>query len=446
MLQETKIDKAKILFVDDEPNVLQALKRVFMDEPYELFTAQSGKEALQILSKEQFAVIVSDQRMPEMGGSEFLGKARTIQPDAARIVLTGYADVQAAVGAINEGGASRYIAKPWNDTDLVMIMRETVASYRLRKENIRLTELTKNQNEELNKWNADLEVIVQNQTIDIQNKNKDLERLVMQLNKNFKKSIEAFSNLIEMREKTVSSHSKNVALLARQMAVNMKLPDYETNNILVAALLHDVGKIGVPDIILVKRPDDMTDIERTEYQRHAILGQVAVDAIDGFTDIGLLIRHHHEYVDGSGYPDRLKRSAIPLGSRIIAMADAFDRITNISTPSTEGFLKALKDVEYYLDTRYDRTLYQQLSPIITKKIEELGKRDYVREREIEVQPENLSAGMVLSRDLRSGSGLLILSNGAILNTKTISGIQRYHQMDPYQTGVFVRMDDTMKKK
>jgi response regulator RpfG family c-di-GMP phosphodiesterase len=445
MEQEKKPEIPKILFVDDEENVLKSLKRVFMDEPFEVLAAQSGKDALQLLNETNVSVIVSDQRMPEMSGAEFLGKARNIQPNAVRIVLTGYADVQAAVSAINEGGAYRYIAKPWNDSDLVMVIRDAVASYQLKQENIRLTELVRQQNEDLKKWNADLEVIVQKQTIDIQNKNKDLEQLVTQLNKNFKKSIEAFSSLIEMREKSVSSHSKNVAMLTRQIAVNMKLSDHETNNILVGALLHDVGKIGVPDIILLKRPDDMNDIELAEYQRHSVRGQVAVDAIDGFTDIGLLIRHHHEYVDGSGYPDGLKRSAIPLGSRIIAMADAFDRMTNIGAPSTEGFQKALKHIEYYLDTRYDRSLYQQLAPIIIKKIEELGKRD-AREEEVEVQPEKLLAGMVLTRDLRSGSGLLILSQGAILNAKIIYAIQRYHHMDPYRTGVFVRTDNTLKNE
>ncbi len=202
MEQNGNTAMTNILFVDDEENVLKSLKRVFMDEPYDLVTALSGKEALEILGKTIFAVIVSDQRMPEMSGSEFLGKARAIQPDAVRIVLTGYADVQAAVSAINEGGAYRYIAKPWNDTDLVLVIRDAVATYGLKQENARLTALTNKQNDELKKWNTELEVLVQEQTIDIQNKNKELEKLNEQLRKNFRKSIEAFSGLIEMRERS----------------------------------------------------------------------------------------------------------------------------------------------------------------------------------------------------------------------------------------------------
>jgi response regulator RpfG family c-di-GMP phosphodiesterase len=446
MGQNGNTDMTNILFVDDEENVLKSLKRVFMDEPYDLVTALSGKAALEILDKTNFAVIVSDQRMPEMSGSEFLGKARVIQPDAVRVVLTGYADVQAAVSAINEGGAYRYIAKPWNDTDLMLVIRDAVATYGLKQENARLTELTKKQNDEMKKWNTELEVLVQEQTIDIQNKNKELEKLNEQLRNNFRKSIEAFSGLIEMRERSVSSHSKNVASLSRQIAANMKLPEQETSNILVAALLHDIGKIGIPDAVLMKRPDDMTIEELDEYRKHAVRGQVAVDAINGFSDIGLLIRHHHEHVDGSGHPDGLKGSSIPLGSRIIAIADVFDRMTNIDKPSAEGLLKALKNIEYNLETHYDRSIYQHLSLIVTKKIEELEKQGDVRSEEVEILPHHLTTGMVLARDVRSGSGLLILARGTLLDPTLVGALQRYHQMDPSRAGIFVRKAEKQRKR
>lgn len=198
MEQGENKDTRAILFVDDEENVLRSLKRLFLDEPYQLFTAPSGKAGLELLGKQAFAVIVSDQRMPEMSGSDFLAKAREIQPDAVRIVLTGYADVNAAISAINEGGAYRYIAKPWNDTDLVLTIRDAVDTYVLKQENRRLTELTRAQNEEMKKWNSELEFYVQQQMLDIQKKNKDLEKLNEKLSNNFKKAIEVFSNLKEM--------------------------------------------------------------------------------------------------------------------------------------------------------------------------------------------------------------------------------------------------------
>lgn len=427
-----------ILFVDDEENVLRSLKRLFLDEPYEIYTALSGREALDLMKGHDLAVIVSDQRMPEMSGSEFLRQAKEIQPDAIRIVLTGYADVEAAINAINQGGAYRYITKPWSDPDLILIIRDATETYRLKQENKYLTDLTRRQNEELKGWNSQLEAMVQEQTLDIQNKNKELEALNQKLEKNFRKSIEAFSGLIEMREKSVSNHSKNVAALARQIAVSMQLAAEEVSNVLVAALLHDIGKIGIPDAILMKQEEAMSELEFSEYRRHPVRGQVAVEAIEGFHDIGLLIRHHHEYVDGTGYPEGLKRSAIPLGSRIIAMADAVDRMANSGIVTALNYQKALKHVEFYLDTRFDRQVFQHLAPIMKQKIEALEKQGNLRVEEIELPPSKLSDGMALTRDVRSGTGLLILARGAVLNQKIIGALQRYYRMDPPKTGIFVR--------
>jgi len=428
----------KILFVDDEENVLRALKRLFLDEPYDVLTAISGKEALELMKVHDFAVIVSDQRMPEMSGAEFLAQAKEIQPEAIRIVLTGYADVEAAINSINQGGAYRYITKPWNETDLILMIRDATETFRLKQGNRYLSDLTARQNEELKVWNTQLEVMVQEQTLDIQNKNKELQALNEKLEKNFRKSIEAFSGLIEMREKSVANHSKNVAALAHQIAVSMQLAAEEVSNVLVAALLHDIGKIGIPDTILMKQEEAMSEAEFAEYRRHPVRGQVAVEAIEGFHDIGLLIRYHHECVNGTGYPEGLKRSAIPLGSRIIAIADAVDRIANSMIVTAENYHKALKHVEFYLDTRFDRSVYQHLEPIIKQKIEALEKQGDGRVEEIELQPSKLADGMVLTRDVRSGTGLLILARGIVMNQQIIGALQRYYRMDPPRTGIFVR--------
>ncbi len=427
----------KILFVDDEENVLRALKRLFVDEAYEILTALSGPEGLELVRQNpSLAVIVSDQRMPGMNGWEFLEKARPLAPDALRIVLTGYADVEAAINAINKGGAYRYITKPWNDADLLLVVRDAVEKFNLVAENRYLTALTASQNAELSKWNTQLEEMVQEQTLDIQRKNKELEKLNEQLSRNFRSSIEAFTSLIEMREKSVSSHSKNVAGYARQIALGMALPGDEVSNVLVAALLHDIGKIGVPDAVLLKEEELLQENERREYQLHSVRGQVAVEGIEGFQEIGLVIRHHHEHIDGSGYPDGLKKNAIPQGSRIIAIADAIDRIANRDPLSPASYAAALKHLEFYAETRYDRGMCAVAAAMLGKKMEALSKRSEVAE--VEVPAARLAPGMVLSRDVRSGTGLLILARDVILDQKIIVGLQRYYKIDPPRTGVFVR--------
>lgn len=436
MTETTIPDTIKVLFVDDEENVLRSLKRLFIDEDIEVYTASSGRAGLEMIAKEECWVVVSDQKMPEMNGSEFLERTREIAPDIMRIVLTGYADINTAINAINRGGAYRYITKPWNDADLVLAIRDAAEKYRLTRENRYLAELTKKQNDELKRWNSRLEVMVQEQTIDIQKNNEVLRKLNEQLQRNFNNSIEALSGLIEMRDKSASSHSKNVAVLAKQLAEAMSLSQQQTNNVLVAALLHDIGKLGVSDSILLKKENEMAPYEINEYKLHPIRGQAAVDAIEGFREIGFIIRHHHERIDGKGYVDGLKGEDIPIGSRIIAMADAVDRIVNDKASLAKNtYRKALDEIEKDLNKKFDSGIFPFLQQIILARIRSSEDHDY--SNEVEVHPARLAPGMRLSRDIRSGTGLLILAQGAVLDQKIIIAVQRYYDIDPPATGVFI---------
>ncbi|RJX25965.1 MAG: response regulator [Desulfurivibrio sp.] len=154
-----------ILFVDDEKSILKALRRIFLDDNYQVLTAGSGQEALDLLhAGEKPTVIISDQRMPGMGGAEFLGRARKILPDSIRMVLTGYADINAAMESINQGGIYRYILKPWNDEELKLAVKDAVLLFDLINQNRRLTtELEKN-NLALVELNASLEQKVAERT------------------------------------------------------------------------------------------------------------------------------------------------------------------------------------------------------------------------------------------------------------------------------------------
>lgn len=436
---ETAMDQkpAQILFVDDEENILRSLRRLLVDEELEVFIANSGEKALDVLRENpDICLIVSDQRMPGLTGVDFLERSRQVAPDALRILLTGYADITAAIDAINRGGAFRYITKPWKDEDLTQILKDAVMRSNLMRENKRLTEIVKRQNEELKQWSAQLEVMVQEQTIDIQNRSKELEQLNVQLQKNFRNSIEVFTNLMEMRDKTVSSHSKNVAALARQTAAAMSLEEKEITPIVVAALLHDIGKIGIPDGILSKPPELLSDIEQKEYEQHAVRGQVAVEALEEFRAVGIMIRHHHERVDGLGFPDGLKKNDIPIGSRIISLADAYDRLANsVLSPAKNDAQKALGEIEFHLGTRFDRTVFEFMRPFIASKVSQASPTE--PPKELEVHPDALKPGMVLSRDVKSGTGLLLLAKGIVLDEKRIAGLRHYYRIDPARTGVFI---------
>lgn len=151
----------RILCVDDEANVLKSLERIFMDDEYEILTALSGQEGMALLEASQpVHVVISDYRMPEMNGVDFLSMVCSQWPDTVRIVLSGYADTAAVVSAINEGQVYKFIPKPWNDDDLRITIGNAVERYFLARKNIRLTRELQEKNEELNRVNYNLERLV----------------------------------------------------------------------------------------------------------------------------------------------------------------------------------------------------------------------------------------------------------------------------------------------
>jgi response regulator RpfG family c-di-GMP phosphodiesterase len=431
----------RVLFVDDEVNVLHSLRRLAIEEEFEAITAGSGQEGLDILGKTSVAVIVSDQRMPGMSGAEFLEKAKDVSPDSVRIVLTGYADINAAIDAINKGGAYRYIAKPWNDGDLLLTIRQAVDTFRLVRENRFLTDLTKKQNEELKRWSSELEYFVQQQTIDLTRQNQQLSELNEKAAKTFRDTISAFANLNELRDSAVGNHSNNVAKLSEGIARKAGLGDPEIDTLVVSALLHDIGKIGVSDVILSKSLSLLTSDETKEYNKHPVRGQAAIDSIEELREAGNLIRHHHERFDGTGFPDELSGEKIPLGSRIIAVTDRFDRLF-AKGARVDAAQKALAEIKTGLKTQFDPGLYRFLCATVEENMATILPPE--GSVEMELTPKELQPGMVIAKDVRSGTGLLLLSEGMVMDRQKIETVLRSHYLDPTRTGIYVRVENVKR--
>jgi two-component system NtrC family sensor kinase len=168
-------EQIKILCVDDEKNVLRAIKRFFLDDVYEIITTTSGKEGLEILRTDSpIQIVISDYRMPEMNGVDFLREVCNGWPETVRIVLSGYADSAAIVGAINEGEIYKFIPKPWNDDDLRMSITNAIERYDLFKKNILLTKELQKKNQELQAINDNLEKTVAERTTELMLRNKVL--------------------------------------------------------------------------------------------------------------------------------------------------------------------------------------------------------------------------------------------------------------------------------
>lgn len=318
----------KILFVDNEKAILSSYRRLFNDSGYELFTAECALKAIELLKKEDVDVIVSDQRMPQVCGVEFLKYARKYSPDSIRILCTAYADIKTAMDSINKGEVYRYITKPWNSNEIKSAIRDGIELRRLKKENENLLALTKKQNLELNDLNKNLEKKVQDQTKEILKMFRALKTLYTKLDNSFVNAVKVlvFASMIRCREKAIVSHIKNTTKFSKIVAQKLMFSDTEIKDIEISALLHDIGKIGIKDTLLVKPFSCMTSFEEVEYMKHPVLGQAMLLSIEKMKDVGVNIRHHHERWDGAGYPDHLIGNQIPICSRIISVATHYDSL------------------------------------------------------------------------------------------------------------------------
>ena len=350
------LPSATLLFVDDEPSILSALRRLFRPQGYRIFVAEGGAAGLALLETEKVDLIISDMRMPEMDGATFLKEVRKRWPETMRILLTGYADVTSTVAAINEGEIYRYIAKPWDDIEIVKTVQEALERQQLEAENRRLTALTQSQNDELKTLNTSLEQKVAERTAELSQALSFVEQTHGELKKSFLTSVQVFAGLVELRSgpggARLAGHGRRVAEMSRTLAQRMGLSDTEAQNIMLAGLLHDIGKLGLPDELLAKPFNVLTPEQRAQVIKHPQIGQNILMAIEKFREAAVLVRHHHECFDGSGYPDRLAGIAIPKGSRILAVANDYDAL-QIGTLAQRP-LRPEEALEFLIDNRGKR--------------------------------------------------------------------------------------------
>lgn len=423
-----------VLLVDDEPSILSSLRRLLRPHGYTILTAESGAAGLAQLAENNVDLVISDMRMPEMDGARFLEHVRAQWPDITRILLTGYADITSTINAINQGEIYRYIAKPWNDDDIILIVRDALERKRLRSENVRLQALTQAQNEELKTLNAGLEERVKARTVELEQVNSFLNLANEKLKHNFLVSIKMFSGLMELREGTVGGHARRVADLSRKLAVHMGLGGKAQQDIFVAALLHDIGKIGFSDPMLGKPVTKMNSVELQRYREHATAGATSLMPLDELKASADLIRAHHERFDGQGFPDGAAGLDIPLGARILAVANDYDGL-QIGTLSDKKF--SAEDAKKMLiqsrGKRYCPEVVEALLEIFGKPREEVG-HDY------EVPAARLEIGMVLSRDLLARDGKLLLAADHLLDAKLVREIQNYAHRESLNLSLYIRSD------
>ena len=330
------MDKYKVLLVDDEPDNLALLYRTLRGK-YDLAKTTYPLEALEMIKQEHFNCILSDHKMPEMDGVEFLKKSYELSPDTMRLLVTAYTDAGILIDAINYAKIYRYIKKPYNPDELLLITQGALEYWQLKFDNNALV--------------------------------NDLKEL-------FSGTITAIVEALDAKDSYTLGRSRRVTFYAVNMAKALHLSDGTTGKIELAGLLHDIGMIGVSDDILSK-VEKLTPDEYSEIKQHVSHSIKILDDIKQLKDVVEIIKYHHEHFDGNGYPYGLKGEEIPVGSRIIAVADAFDSMVtpkiyrNQVVPAV-----ALAEIKSKAGTQFDPVVvetFEQILPETLVQIKELEK-------------------------------------------------------------------------
>lgn len=289
VLNFAKDEKHTVLIVDDEENNLQLLKRTFRGK-YNILTASNGVEALEVVEKhgKEISLIVSDQKMPVMEGTEFLKRVKETNPHIVKILLTGHVDTDILVSAINECELFQYILKPFEPEELKIAVENGIEKYSMANNN---------------------------------------KVFYTELRELFYKTIRAISNALDTKDSYTNGHSLRVTLYSMILAKELKLEEQYLEDIEIAGLLHDIGKIAMPKSILCKN-GKLTDEEFLVMKSHPVRGEKIVINIKKLQMISEWVKAHHEKWDGTGYPDGLSGTGIPLAGRIIALADTYDAMTS----------------------------------------------------------------------------------------------------------------------
>jgi response regulator RpfG family c-di-GMP phosphodiesterase len=342
---------ARILIVDDEKPVRTLLCNYLASLGFETAQAGDAEEALAALVREPFQLVLSDIQMPGRNGVSLLAEIRRLHPDVAVLMLTGCLDVSTAVESMKTG-AIDYVLKPFELARVGAAIEQALerqAERRVQADHMR-----------------ELEQTVLRQT-------NELRSLLQHLNAASEHTLLALVAALDAREHETKAHSRRVAEYALHLARAMGMQGEALESTRRGAMLHDIGKIGVSDNILLK-PAPLTDAEWAEIRRHPRIGSWILNGIESLRPASEVVLAHHERYDGLGYPQKLKGEEIPLGARLFAVADSLDAITS-DRPYHRGrsFEMARNEIAANSGAQFDPRavdVFLQTDPGVWKRIRE----------------------------------------------------------------------------
>jgi response regulator RpfG family c-di-GMP phosphodiesterase len=404
----------RLLVVDDEELVLEALRETLKSEGYEVLTFSEPLEALEALRNTPVSVLVTDQNMPAINGLEFLTQAREIQPNAVRILITAVLNLGTVIEAINRGEVYRFIVKPWLREELLVTIRNAVHRYELVCTNKVLYAKTSEMNKRLS---AQLE------QLDVQN--RQLDRLNQALQKNLDRSIQLCLKTMETFYPLLGQSARRVFAFCQAMARELDLPGDQRQVLEISSRLFDIGLVGVPRDLIHRwqeAPESVAEHERAAIELHPVVGAELVSFVADLKDVGTTIRAHHEHYDGTGYPDKLSGDDIPWLARLLAVAVGYGSCT-------AGERTALEYVKLASGSIFDPDAVRAFLRCLPHAAAPRSQRAMLL---TELRP-----GMVVAQGIYTAQGILLIPEGQSLTQPHIERLHNHHRMNPITQSLLV---------
>ncbi len=309
--------RRRVLIVDDDNLVRDTLRFVLEDAGYDVWATAHGADALAVLESQPIDIVLSDIFMPGMNGFDLLKQIRARRPDVPVILVTGFGNIEMARQALKEG-ATDFITKPYNVHEIPILIERNLTRHTL--ESTRTSALQE------------------------------------EVQRSYRATLEALLAALDTRDTETEGHSERVAAYTMLIAQQLNLSQEELQHIERGALLHDIGKIGVPDHILYK-PGPLTPDEWEIMKQHPVIGYKMCMKVEMLRPAAPIVLHHHERWDGKGYPHSLSGEEIPLGARIFAIADTLDAMTS-DRPYRKAlsFAQAREEIERCAGSQFDPEL------------------------------------------------------------------------------------------
>lgn len=354
--------RARVLIVDDEPEITAILTDLF-DGQHDCVTASSAEEALLLLSQDEFELVVSDITMPGMSGLEMIPHVRSMSPNSVVVMISGMQTVESAIGALRLG-AFDYVMKPF---DLRQV--EAVVKRALEHQDLIVAK---------QRYEDHLEELVEQRTA-------ELDQTLNSLEDAYRSTLQALTAALETRDLETHGHSERVVTYSLRLGREYGLDSARMKSLEFGSLLHDIGKIGVPDLIL-RKPAKLTEEEWVLMREHPLHGQQILRGIEFLEGAARVVAQHHEKWDGSGYPLGLRGEEIDLCARIFSVADAFDAITSDRVyRKGKPYQAAAQELDDWAGKQFDPKVVEAFHRVPQSDWDELHAQSLIREGDPEVR-------------------------------------------------------------